>query len=130
MSHENQAKPVLIVDDDADVRRTLEMVLRRSGCSVSQARGGLECLEIMRGGFRGVVLMDIMMPGLDGWGTVDAIVKGGWSKGCLICMLTACVDPTPGIEGLEQHVFDYIVKPFDVEVLIDVVDLAMSQLEP
>ena len=57
-------------------------------------------------------------------------MKGGWSKGCLICMLTACVDPTPGIDGLEQHVFDYIVKPFDVEVLIDVVDLAMSQLEP
>jgi len=129
-SNEPQHQPVLVVDDDPDVRRALELVLRRAGCSVTLASDGRECLKRVEAGFRGVILMDIMMPGLDGWETVEAIVEGGWSQGSLICMLTACVDPKPGTEGLEQHVFDYIEKPFDVAVLVDVVQLALSQLEP
>lgn len=129
MSEPGQLQPVLVVDDDADVRRTLGLVLRRAGCSVKLARDGHECLRELEAGFRGVILMDIMMPGLDGWATVQKIVEGGWESGNLICMLTACVDPKPGIEGLEGHVFDYIVKPFEVEVLVDVVQLASSQLD-
>jgi DNA-binding response OmpR family regulator len=130
MNRGNPNQPVLVVDDDPDVRRALGLVLRRAGCSVTLAVDGQECLKVVSAGFRGVILMDIMMPGLDGWATVQAMVEGGWSRGSLICMLTACVDPRPGTEGLEQHVFDYIVKPFDVEVLVDVVRLALSQLEP
>ena len=77
-----------------------------------------------------MILSDIMMPGLDGWGIVEAIRKRGWPEGILVCMLTACVDPKPGVAGLEEFVFDYVVKPFDVEELVDVVELALGQLTP
>jgi len=123
-----QRQPVLVVDDDEDLRRTLVLILRRAGYSVTAVRGGDECLEKMREGFRGVILMDIMMPGKDGWETVQGIVEGGWLPGSLICMLTACVQPVPTVEGLRESIFDYLVKPFEVESLLGVVELASAQL--
>lgn len=123
-----QQQPVLVVDDDEDLRRTLVLILRRAGYAVTVAQDGNDCLEKMRAGFQGVILMDIMMPGKDGWATVQGIVEGGWLPGSLICMLTACVDPVPTVETLREYIFDYLVKPFDVEVLLGVVDLAAAQL--
>lgn len=130
MTDPARIQPVLVVDDDEDIRQTVSLVLRRAGCSVTTARGGRECLRALEDGFRGLILMDIMMPDFDGWSTVQAIVEAGWLPGNLICMLTACVDPRPTIEGLEQYIFDYVVKPFDVEELVDIVQLAVGQLEP
>ena len=128
MSNPIQRQPVLVVDDDEDLRRTLVLILRRAGYVVTAVRSGDECLEKMREGFRGVILMDIMMPGKDGWATVQGIVDGGWLPGSLVCMLTACVEPEPTVEGLREYIFDYLVKPFEVESLIAVVEFASAQL--
>ena len=130
MKNEPSLQPVLVVDDDADISRTLSLVLRRHGCVVTVARSGHECLRELRAGFRGLILMDVMMPGLNGWATIRAIQEEGLLPGNLICMLTACVEPTADGEGLEAHVFDYLVKPFETEELLHVVKLASSQLAP
>ncbi len=128
MSNATNGRRILVVDDDEAVRRTLRTVLARAGCSVVEADDGHGCIRELEAGFRGVILLDLMMPGLDGWSTVQAIVERGLVEGNLVCMLTACVDPKPAVPGLESHVFDYVVKPFDVEELVDVVELALGQL--
>lgn len=130
MNDASRYVPVLVVDDDKDVRRTVGSVLKLAGCRVEQAADGPACVEILRGGFRGLILMDIMMPGWDGWGTIHAIVDAGLHRGNLICMLTALAEPSPGNDDLAEHVFDYLVKPFDSTRLLEVVRLATEALAP
>lgn len=67
------------MDDDDDVRKSVSRLLRRAGCQVALAASGQECLRLLGEGFRGLILMDIMMPGMDGWATMRAIgTTGCW----------------------------------------------------
>ena len=66
-------KEVMVVDDDPSIRDTVEIVLNTKGYSVCIAEGGRECLDKLRNGFRGLILMDVMMPKLDGWDTISMI---------------------------------------------------------
>jgi CheY-like chemotaxis protein len=62
------AKPILIVDDDKDVRSALAELLEGEGYVVAGAPNGMEALRIMRGGFHpAIILLDLMMPDMDGW---------------------------------------------------------------
>jgi DNA-binding response OmpR family regulator len=63
--------------------------------------------------------MDIMMPFMDGWDTIEEITKRGLSKNVVISILTAKGTPDhEKLKGLESHIYDYITKPFDVQKLI------------
>lgn len=122
-------KKVMVVDDDVAVRNTVALILRRNGYEVTLASDGEQCLQVLRQGFKGVVLMDIMMPGLTGWETIRAIVAARLLDGILICMLTARATPGTDGEGLEAAVFDYLPKPFNDTALCAVVDNAHQFLE-
>ncbi len=120
--------PVLVVDDMADVHMAVSGILRRAGCTVTCVASGEACLETVRAGFRGLILMDIEMPGLDGWATIRAILEQGLMEGNLVCMLTT--RPTPGeeAEGLQEYVLDYLPKPFDSKQLLSVAQWAADSL--
>jgi CheY-like chemotaxis protein len=122
-------KKVMVVDDDTAVLRTVGLVLRHHGCEVTLASSGADCLTGVRAGFKGVILMDIMMPGLTGWETIRALAQENLIDGILICMLTAKAHPGSEGEGLEHLVFDYLPKPFDNAALLRCVDNAASFLE-
>jgi len=68
-----------------------------------------------------LILMDIMMPELDGWDTISAIEDEGLHGGNVICMLTALNDPGPKPEKLTEYVMDYVRKPFTSEELLETV---------
>lgn len=119
---------VMIVDDVYAIRETVEIVLEKEGFKVDKAASGMECLDLIKGGFRGLVLMDIMMPRMDGWDTIKAIVDENLLNGNVICMLTAKDDPGPKCQGLEECVLDYITKPFEEERLIEVVKNAVNYI--
>ena len=104
---------VMVVDDDPSVRYAVDKVLTAGGMAVQTAAGGPECLDQLSSGFRGVILMDIMMPGMDGWDTIDAVLDRGLADGNIICMLTAVHTPGPRLERLKEHVLDYVRKPFE-----------------
>jgi len=123
-------KNVLIVDDDAGVTLSVARVLRRHGCEVREARSGEACLAALREGYRGVVLMDIMMPQMTGWETIRQILAEGLDRQVIICMLTARATPGDEAVGLESVVFDYLPKPFESEALRRLVDNAAEFLEP
>ncbi len=109
---------VMIVDDDALIRLTVREVLKDAGIGVVEADGAGQCIEHLRQGFRGVVLMDIMMPEMDGWDTIREIIEGGLYKGIIIVMLTAMDVPGSKMEGLQEYVTDYKTKPFTQDELV------------
>ena len=110
---------VMIVDDNDFIRESVEILFNSVGINIVSANGGQECLKQLEEGFRGVILMDIMMPEMDGWDTIRAIVEGGLYTGNIIVMLTAKGEPDNKMEGLQEYVTDYITKPFNPMALID-----------
>ncbi len=111
-------KPVMVVDDDPRILITIRILLEAEGFPVITARSGQECLDALDNGFAGLVLMDIMMPVLDGWDTVRACQERGHLSRVMIVMLTARDVPDPKMEGLQELVFDYITKPFQPDELV------------
>jgi CheY-like chemotaxis protein len=116
--------PVLVVDDEAAVRDVVSLALRKRGYPVTTAQDGAECLERARAGFRGVILMDVVMPRLTGWQTISALEQDDLLNGSAVCMLTGLTEP--GEEGAEQAgmVFDYLTKPFNDTSLLEMVEKA------
>lgn len=103
---------VMIVDDEKAIRATVTKALRLEGFEVVEAGSADECLQFLRNGFQGVILMDVMMPVRDGWDLVREIRDSGLHRGILIVMLTALDEPCLRMDGLQELVIDYMIKPF------------------
>jgi CheY-like chemotaxis protein len=113
-------KKVMIVDDEIDVRETVVRHLNRNGLEAVAASGYEECLALLKGGFKGLIFMDLIMPKKDGWDVIREIEKHGYGKNVSFILLTASLDPTPHkSEGLLQYVVDYIRKPTNLEDIVE-----------
>jgi CheY-like chemotaxis protein len=109
---------IMIVDDDPAVRYTVQEVLHGAELDAVTAESGEQCLEELRKGFHGVILLDIMMPNMDGWDTLEAMKREGLTEGNIVCMLTAVISPGVEMEAVKDSVMDYVRKPFDPDGLI------------
>lgn len=109
---------VMVVDDEECIRETMRELLDSEGIRALIVAGADDCLRLLREGFRGVILMDVMMPGKDGWDTIRAMKKEGLTQGNIISMLTAMDVPDERLEGHKEIVVDYIIKPFEPSELI------------
>ncbi|MDD2852165.1 MAG: response regulator [Desulfuromonadaceae bacterium] len=110
---------VMLVDDEECIRETVTMLLESEGIDVITVAGASACLQQLKDGFRGVILMDVMMPEMDGWETIREIQKAGLQPGNVISMLTALDIPDERMEGLQETIVDYITKPFSPESFIE-----------
>lgn len=110
---------VMIVDDDAHVRIAVRTILGDAGFTVVTADGGSSCITHLKEGFTGVILLDIMMPGMDGWDTIRKILDEDLYHNIIIAMLTAKSAPDTKMIGLQEWVLDYLTKPFDPDVLVE-----------
>lgn len=119
----------MIVDDDSSVLKTCEKIISRNNIKVRTAESGSECLKELKKGFKGVILMDIIMPEMDGWDTIEEIVKRGYIKNVIITMLTGKDQPDKKMDYLKEYVLDYIRKPFDAQDLIKLIKKYLSYLE-
>lgn len=120
---------VMVVDDEPSVSRTVHRILEMAGYDVITVDNGMACLEQLAEGFKGLILMDVMMPGMDGWDTIEKIVENGYARGNIICMLTAKEKPDAKMERLKEYILDYILKPFSAKQLTDVVNEYSAYLE-
>ncbi|MFD4944135.1 two-component system response regulator CseB [Streptomyces sp. NPDC058239] len=106
---------VLLVEDDEAIRRSVGMVLDRYGYQVSAAPDGLTGLEMFREGQYDLLLLDIMLPHLDGIGLCRRIRESSQAP---ILMMSARGDALDVVAGLEAGADDYVVKPVDTTVLL------------
>ena len=112
-------KTMIVVDDDPDILDSIKTLFEHEGYEVFTAKNGMECLDKLENGFRGVILLDIMMPGMDGWDTVKEIVNRGLVNNVNIFVITAIgTSDHKKMKGLEPYIFDYIPKPFDPAKLV------------
>jgi len=111
---ENHKEKILVVDDEVSIRRILETRLSMIGYSVITAGDGEEALEIYKKEMPNLIILDIMMPKLDGYGVCQEIRK---ESDIPIIMLTALGDVADRITGLELGADDYVVKPFSPKEL-------------
>ena len=120
---------VLVVDDEPLIRKTVKRILEHEGLDVVTASNGFECLDIIKAGFRGLILMDIVMPELNGWDTIQKLIDEGYTEGNIICMLTGKEVPDKQMDKLKEYVLDYIRKPFKNEELISIVKEYLGYLK-
>jgi CheY-like chemotaxis protein len=116
-------KKVMIVDDEPDILLSLKTVFERQNYEVVTVSNGAECLDEIEKGFKGVILMDLMMPVMDGWTTINEIVKRGYTKDVCISIITGKGTKDYQKMGmLGSFIFDYLPKPLDVNQLISSVE--------
>jgi CheY-like chemotaxis protein len=113
---------IMIVDDNEHIRTSVEYICESVDLSLLSADSGAECLRLLEGGFRGVILMDVMMPEMDGWDTIREIVSRGLYPGNVIVMLTGLGEPDERMNGLQEYVTDYLTKPFGPDRLLESLD--------
>lgn len=111
---ENHTEKILVVDDEASIRRILETRLSMIGYEVITAKNGEEALVLFRTEYPNLVVLDVMMPKLDGYGVCQELRK---ESDIPIIMLTALGDVSDRITGLELGADDYVVKPFSPKEL-------------
>jgi len=112
-----QRERVLLVDDNADMREYLGRLLGRE-YEVHSAANGAEALRVAAAVRPGLILSDVMMPELDGFGLLDAIRKDEELSNTPVILLSARAGEESKIEGLEAGADDYVVKPFTARELL------------
>jgi len=122
-------KKVMIVDDEQDILISLQTLLERQGYEVITVDSGVKCVNELEKGFSGIILMDIMMPKMDGWDTIKKIVNRGLIKNIEIEIITG--------KGTRNHkkmidfgsyIHDYLSKPLDPEKVISSVNKCLMYL--
>jgi diguanylate cyclase (GGDEF)-like protein len=112
------AETILVVDDDPDIARFVEVNLRSAGYDVAVAADGEEALERAAGMRPDLVLLDVMMPRIDGFEVAQRLRKNPQTANTSIIMLTAKALSADKVTGLQSGADDYIIKPFDpIELL-------------
>ncbi len=107
---------ILIAEDDPSLRRVLSAMLEKSGYSTDAVCDGIEALEYLRSGSYDGVILDIMMPGMDGLRVLKTI--RGEKNAVPVLMLTAKAEIDDRVAGLDTGANDYLVKPFDLRELL------------
>ena len=112
---------VLVVDDDAPIRLLCRVNLEAEGMEVIEAADGTDGLEKARSASPDVVLLDVMLPKLDGWRVAEALLEDPTTGEIPIVFLTARAELRDQARGLELGGIDYITKPFNPVELADVI---------
>lgn len=110
--------PILVVEDEPDIRRLVSEILESSGSSVLAAENGSEALEILEREQVSLILLDMRMPVLDGWGFARAARLMGIDAP--IVVMTAAENARRWASEVGAH--DYVAKPFEVTALLAAVE--------
>ncbi|MFI1246897.1 response regulator transcription factor [Streptomyces anulatus] len=106
---------VLVVEDDATIRRAVQLALERYGYRVAVAADGLSGLEAFRAGAHDLLILDVMLPELDGIGLCHRIRE---ESPVPVLMMSARGDALDVVAGLEAGADDYVIKPVDTGVMV------------
>jgi len=104
---------VLVIDDEAPIRLLCRVNLEAEGMDVLEASDGAAGLELARTAAPDVILLDVMLPGLDGWQVAEQLVGDPRTESVPIVFLTARAEVRDRARGLDLGGIDYVTKPFN-----------------
>jgi len=104
---------VLVIDDEAPIRLLCRINLEAEGMEMLEAADGTTGLDLARDEQPDVVLLDVMMPGLDGWRVAEELLEDELTSGIPIIFLTARAEFRDRARGLDIGGVDYVTKPFN-----------------
>jgi DNA-binding response OmpR family regulator len=104
---------VLVIDDEEPIRLLCRVNLEAEGMAVLEAADGMTGLELARSKTPDVILLDVMMPGLDGWSVAEELLDDPITEDIPIVFLTARAEVRDRARGLDLGGVDYVTKPFN-----------------
>ena len=120
---------VLVIDDEAPIRLLCRVNLEAEGIAVLEAADGTTGLELARSDQPDVVLLDVMMPGLDGWRVAEELLEDDRTRGIPIIFLTARAEFRDRARGLDIGGIDYVTKPFNPLELAPLVRALLDRID-
>jgi DNA-binding response OmpR family regulator len=114
-------KNIMIVDDDHDIVYSLRELFESHGFQVTTADNGRNCLLELEKGFQGIIILDLMMPVMDGVETIKKMTVDGFTDHNIIIVLTAKRIQGEEFNEIYPYINDYITKPFDINILLETV---------
>ena len=115
-------KKILIVDDEPNIVMTLEYTFKKSNYEVFIARDGQEALDILKTNFPDVIILDIMMPMVDGFATLEQIRKDANLQHTKVMFLSAKNKESDIEKGLALGADAYMTKPFSIKKVVEQVE--------
>lgn len=116
---------ILIVDDDESVCDILEQFLNREGYQTASVNKGEDAIKMLSRNQYDIILLDLVMPGMDGYGVMDYIKRKGLET--VVIVITGHASTQSVVESLRKGVYDFLDKPFDFEKLSTIIGNALSR---
>jgi DNA-binding response OmpR family regulator len=120
-------KKILVVDDEEDILHFLELVLREKGYEVATASSGHEALTRAQIARPDLILLDIMMPQMDGWEVLKLLRVDDVTSDIPVAMLSARTEAKDRVQGLQEGAVDYICKPFSLQDLLAKIEAIFAE---
>ncbi len=128
---EKKKKTILCIEDEEEMIDLIRLILTRRGFDVRGANGGKEGLEIIRKDHPDLILLDLMMPDMDGWEVYQQMKADEATKNIPVIVVTAKAQSIDKVLGLHiAKVDDYIAKPFSPQELLNSVDNVLARQKP
>lgn len=124
---DEKPKSILVVDDDDAIRQMVETLLKEEGYQIESAANGEEAMRLVRQKPFDLVVLDIMMPVMDGWEVASRMLCEDKTRNIPIIFLTALSSYTDQLKGWRMGCFDYITKPFDIGLFMMRVRAALEE---
>ena len=125
----DESPRVLVVDDEAPIRLLCRVNLEAEEMTVLEAADGISGLEAARSERPDVILLDVMMPGLDGWRVAEQLLDDPDTRGIPIVFLTARAELRDRARGLDLGGLDYVTKPFNPVELAALIRDVITRVE-
>ncbi len=125
------ARRILIIDDEQDIRALLALILQTAGYTVVETRSGKEGLALLETESFDLIILDIMMPEMDGWEVCRQIKGRQHTRHIPVIILTVRAQPLDRVIGMEVvQADDYVTKPFDRQQLLASVERLLGEPVP
>lgn len=119
---------ILVVDDEPAIRALVAKIIQRAGYPVDTARDGAEAIEMLEQTTYAVIVLDLMMPNVDGYGLIRHLKERSGHRPAVIVVSAGDSAALRQLDGAMVH--SILRKPFDIDVLGDLVAAAAESLEP
>ncbi|UCE27672.1 MAG: response regulator [Candidatus Coatesbacteria bacterium] len=120
------AKKIMVIEDEENVRLVVSLSLEKEGYEVESVATGEEALEKVVDFAPDLIVLDIMMPGMDGWEVLGLLKSNELTEKIPVCILTAKGEVRDMMYATQKGAADYITKPFTRKELVDRVGLLLA----